>query len=470
MIKTFLIAAAIASMIGTATAQDSQNIAPAFDMQRCVNMGNSLEAPRSGEWGAPIELPDFRKIKAAGFDTVRIPVRWSEYTGSTPNYEIDADFMANVQTTVSAALDADLNVILNIHHFEEIMQQPRAEMKHLLAMWRQIGVAFADAPDSLWFEALNEPHTELKGTLMQAAQTAAILGIRETNPDRIIIIGGEDWSGINSLVTNIAPTDNNIVYTFHYYDPFDFTHQEASWLGDAMPKGTRGWGSRQDKDELASAVSVATSFKEAVGHPVFLGEFGVYDAVKASERVEWTAATREAYEEAGIPWCVWAFTNTFPIYSRESGWDPEMLSALGLEMPSEKSAARLMQPKIRTSVLSRTDITPEQNDWGTFLKYFEGVSSGTHNVLTGVAEIKAGWEIHPPHVHSEEEYLMVVEGEGTWTINGESFPAKPGDMLYAAPWESHGIRNTGDTTLKFVFWKWQSSGIPEPTAPFSVGE
>lgn len=123
------------------------------------------------------------------------------------------------------------------------------------------------------------------------------------------------------------------------------------------------------------------------------------------------------------------------------------------------------EPTIDTRVIDRKSAYKEESEWGLFVKYFEGDTLGTENVLSGTAEIKAGEEIHPPHAHKEEEYLMILEGAGTWTINGEIFEAKEGDMLYASPWDVHGVKNTGDTALKFVFWKWNSKGIDTPTAP-----
>jgi len=119
-------------------------------------------------------------------------------------------------------------------------------------------------------------------------------------------------------------------------------------------------------------------------------------------------------------------------------------------------------PKFTTQVLSRADADKEEADWGTFIKYFEGRSDGTDDVLSGIAEIKPGFEIHPPHRHGEEEYLMVLEGNGTWSVNGETFAAGPGDMLYADPWDVHGIRNTGETVLTFVFWKARPAGSTAP--------
>lgn len=118
-----------------------------------------------------------------------------------------------------------------------------------------------------------------------------------------------------------------------------------------------------------------------------------------------------------------------------------------------------------TSVISRDDAQREDADWGTFLKYFEGASWGANDVLSGVAQIKPGQEIHPPHAHAEEEYLMITEGFGTWTVNGRVFEAKSGDMLYAAPWDVHGVKNTGDTVLTFVFWKWTSTEVTPPQDP-----
>jgi len=114
-----------------------------------------------------------------------------------------------------------------------------------------------------------------------------------------------------------------------------------------------------------------------------------------------------------------------------------------------------------SSVVSQADATHEKQDVYEFFTYFSGQTAGADDVLTGVAVIKPGEQIHPPHTHAEEEYLMVIEGSGTWSLKGDTFAASAGDILYAAPWDSHGIENTGDTPLKFVVFKWRSKGLPE---------
>lgn len=313
----------------SAQADETQTVhAQNFQMKRCVNMGNALESPNGSPWGRLYSKEDYARIAQAGFDTVRIPVRWSDYTGPAPTYRIHPDFAELVDNNIRWAISNDLNIILNIHHFEEIMDKPAEQRARYKALWDQLSLRYSKLPDSVWFEVLNEPHTNLKGKDLRQLQALALQIIRGDNPERIVILGGEDWSGIRSLGSNLATDDPNVVYTFHYYDPFDFTHQQAQWLGDNMPKGKRGWGSSADKAELENAVKTATAFRDAVKRPVFLGEFGVNAPVNNTERVKWARAVKDGMEAADIPWCLWAYGNTFPLYDDESGWDKEMLSAL----------------------------------------------------------------------------------------------------------------------------------------------
>ena len=120
---------------------------------------------------------------------------------------------------------------------------------------------------------------------------------------------------------------------------------------------------------------------------------------------------------------------------------------------------------IDSAIWSEADAAREDADWGTFYTYHAGETHGTVAGLAGVAVIDPGEEIHPPHRHAEEEFLMVVEGEGTWHLLGEERRAQAGDLLYASPWDVHGITNTGDVPLRFVVWKWSGRGVESPADP-----
>ena len=129
-------------------------------------------------------------------------------------------------------------------------------------------------------------------------------------------------------------------------------------------------------------------------------------------------------------------------------------------------AAGAEAPGLATGVVDTGSARTESFDWGQLITYYAGDSYAATDSLTAVAIIKPGREIHPPHVHSEEEYLMVLEGEGTWSVQGREFPATAGDVLYAAPWDLHGISNTGTEALKFVVFKWN----PKPVEPMPAPE
>src|SRR5688572_16647338 len=92
----------------------------ALPIGKCVNMANHLEAPTETSWGRAIEDADFAVIKAASFDTIRLPVRWSAHAARTAPYAIDPAFLKRVKHLVATASNAGLNVILNLHHYEEL--------------------------------------------------------------------------------------------------------------------------------------------------------------------------------------------------------------------------------------------------------------------------------------------------------------------------------------------------------------
>lgn len=110
--------------------------------------------------------------------------------------------------------------------------------------------------------------------------------------------------------------------------------------------------------------------------------------------------------------------------------------------------------EIGSSIVKAGDAAKQQDVWGYFQSYFTGETPSTRDVLVGVASLKPGMEIHPPHTHAEEEYMMVIKGSGTWHLNGEDLPAATGDILYARPHDIHGLKNTAATELQFVVWKW----------------
>lgn len=71
---------------------------------RGINLGNALEAPAEGDWGMTLEEEYFVAIKEAGFNSVRIPIRWSTHASETPPYFIEPTFMSRVDWAIDRAL------------------------------------------------------------------------------------------------------------------------------------------------------------------------------------------------------------------------------------------------------------------------------------------------------------------------------------------------------------------------------
>jgi endoglucanase len=152
-----------------------------FRVKRCMNMGNALEAPNEGEWGYSIRQQDLQKIARAGFDTIRLPVRWDTHTANRAPYAIDAPFMARVRTVVAQAQTAGLGVIIDVHHFEKLMRQPKRQEARFLAMWTQIAETFKDTPSNVYLEILNQPTLELNMHEANALYAKVVPVIRATH-------------------------------------------------------------------------------------------------------------------------------------------------------------------------------------------------------------------------------------------------------------------------------------------------
>ena len=304
----------------------------ALPMGRCVNMANALEAPNEGEWGRRTADDDFTIIANAGFSSVRIPVRFSGHAAATAPYTIDPTFLSRVTTVVDLALAAKLNVLLDDHNYDALFANPDGERARLAGIWRQIAVALQSrSRDKLWFEIENEPHGSVTNANLVATLSPALAAIRDTNPDRPVVIGGDNYSGVDSLSWLTLPVDDYVVPTFHYYSPFEFTHQGAGWVSPAPPLG-RTYGSAADQAQLAADVQKVRSYVARTGKTPLMGEFGAYETVPVAQRAAYYKATRLAFEPVGTGACAWGFTSSFPLYDTPTkSWLPGMLDAMGVK-------------------------------------------------------------------------------------------------------------------------------------------
>ena len=297
-------------------------------IRRCMNMGGALEAPEEGLWGYTIRDKDFTTLKLAGFDTVRIPIKWSAHTDRTAPYTIDPAFLARVDHVVRTATRTGLQVIINVHHYDRLNDHPERELPRFYAIWDQLIAHYASAPHSVMFEFLNEPHSKMTIARVDELNRNLLIRVRRNDPARWVIMGGGDWGNLSGLVKTDPPYDPRAMVTFHYYSPFEFTHQGAPWAYKKVPLG-QVWGTSEDRQAVTRDLSNAARWRDLVGMPMFLGEFGVYEKVPDAQRFLWAHHVRHTSEALGFGWCHWDYATSLGVYDLQTErFKPGVLNAL----------------------------------------------------------------------------------------------------------------------------------------------
>jgi len=298
---------------------------------RGVNLGNALEAPKEGDWGMKIEAEFFPLIKQAGFDHVRLPVKWTSHTAKTEPFAIEPPFFERIDALLKQAEESKLRVVLNHHHYEELDKNPKGELPRAVAIWKQIAARYKDRGDWLYFELMNEPHEELnKDNAWTALIPPLLAAVRETNPTRPVIIGPPFWNGMWALNKFKLPDDKNLIVTVHYYNPFKFTHQGAHWVKDSQPWiGTKWTGDEKELAEITKEFDGTAAWAKEHSRPIYLGEFGAFSKADDDSRARWTRAITTEAEKRGWSWAYWEFGAGFGVYDREQkAWRESLKDAL----------------------------------------------------------------------------------------------------------------------------------------------
>jgi endoglucanase len=288
-----------------------------------VNFGNMLEAPTEGAWGLTVTDDVIEQAAAAGFASVRLPVRWSSHAGVEGPFAIDAAFMTRVESVVDRLLAKGVVVVLNMHHYRQLDgERPEAGEPgvadamvdvRFVMLWEQIAARFRDRGPKLVFELYNEPHGRLNGEPWNVLAARALRVVRRTNPERVVVIGPGGWNSAGELRLLKMPNDAHLIATVHDYAPFPFTHQGAEWVSPAPPLGVTCCSAAQ-RAEMTAPLDVARAWSAAARYPVFVGEFGAYGKADEASRVAFNRAMRDAIEARGMTWTYWEFAAGFGVY------------------------------------------------------------------------------------------------------------------------------------------------------------
>jgi endoglucanase len=311
---------------------------------------------------------DFINIKSMGADVARVPIRFHDMTGDAPDYALDPALLGWLDTAAGWAEKHGVYLILDNHSFHPVDATEESVKSVLLKVWAQIAERYKGAGKHVVYEVLNEPHGIDDG-LWGEIQGAAIETIRKADKTRAIIVGGTEYNSINKLFTIPQYSDPNLIYTFHFYDPFIFTHQGATWCRPSLAplagvpfpydaaripetpealKGTyiesslRSYEKDSAFSELCARLDRAAAFANERDVPVFCGEFGVYMVQSpAEDRVKWYEFVSQELDKRNISRASWDYFGGFGVFNGPGGdffadLNTGVVKAMGFTPPPQR--------------------------------------------------------------------------------------------------------------------------------------
>ena len=338
---------------------------------RGVNLTNWLQSkgPREIHF-TRFGIDDLRDIRELGFDVIRLPINLHSMTQDSSDYSLDPLFLFFLDQIIDWCEELGLYVILDNHSFGNDFRSNIGIDKVLIRVWSQLARHLNDRSDFVFYEILNEPYG-VDDLVWGRIQGDVIDTIRSVDEDRVVVVGPANWNSFKNLSLMPQYSDNRLIYTFHFYEPFLFTHQGANWVtpsmvsvedipfpynSESMPRvsselaGTwvgaaySGYYREGNLLHIEEQLDIAMEFAKIRDVPIFCGEFGVFNKnAPRYDRNEWYRVVRKAFEVRGIPWIMWDYKGGFGLFERGSNelydhdLNVELLENLGLTVPPQSS-------------------------------------------------------------------------------------------------------------------------------------
>ncbi len=440
------------------------------------NLGNTLEAningtPTETGWGNPTVTKDFiSKIKAAGFNSIRIPVSYLSKIGSAPNYTVDATWLNRIKEVVDYAISQDMYVMINMHGdgYKTVIgswlivdaenQEPIKEK--YAKVWEQVANKFINYDEHLIFESMNEefdgdwdnPEPEHYANLNEYNQIF-VDTVRKTggnNSARWLLIPGwntniDHTTGNYGFVipsdtyrsASIPSSEKRLAISVHYYSPWEFCGAEngstTQWGETATdPDKSLSWG---QEDYMESQFHAMYEKFVKQGYPFIVGEYGSIDKTR-------TDPSNNTYRQI--------FAKTLCSTIKKYGgvpvyWDNGFNGDNGFAIIDRKTGAATQQGIIDAIIeaLETTPdfdpdvipvlVTPTPLPTGSFTVTYDVGGSGTINVIIKnnlTNKNISGWTME--FTFPGNQKITSMWG-GTYTQNGSYVAIKNADYTSTIP-------------------------------------
>jgi len=290
-----------------------------------------------------IKKEDIDRIASWGLDHIRLPFDYPILEDDSKPFVYIEDGFEILQKTLGWCKEASLNLVLDMHmapgyafgnnNENNIIFNDETAQKRFISLWQEIAVRFKDQGDSLIFELLNEI-VDSHGDKWNKIARKAIEGIHSIDPDRYILLGGPNYNSAAGLDALDIYDDERVLYNFHYYEPFLFTHQRAVWTplknidvdqpypgkiegaeklkeyfsGQKPEQGKSLNGNTVfDKAFLENRLAPAISFSQRTGKKLYCGEYGAIDHAGLDSRINYLNDVNELFEKYNIGRACWSY-------------------------------------------------------------------------------------------------------------------------------------------------------------------
>ena len=311
---------------------------------------------------------DLRQLRAVGFRHARIAFDHAWLVDPVDARRVNPqrvdELGAALQKVSSFGLLPVVTMNADNAFLQRLLTQP-AVRDSTAAFWWSLSRALAARlpADKLVFEVLNEPATDDAAASLKVMQTLAG-AVRDAAPRHTIVVAGHKYSSVDELLALVPFQDDNLIYTFHFYEPFNFTHQGASWgwpmwtrfhdfpypsspaaMAPLLPqfdeeaRSHAAWYGQQawNRDKLAAMLDRVAAWRDQHRVVVWCSEFGVLKTyAPATSRQAWLRDTRELLEARQIGWAHFDFSQHMGLVDGVQGarqWDRGAVQALGLAAP-----------------------------------------------------------------------------------------------------------------------------------------
>ena len=299
-------------------------------------------------WSNPISDSYFKLVKDAGFNSVRIPVRW-QHNSNPETHEVSPARLAGVKEDVKLAINEGLAVVISFHWYHELMFAGNhiatlpdlyaEEKAHFASLWKQIASEFKEFPDTmLVWDILNEP-TFKDASILNEVMTLGYEAIRSVDPNKTIMFESYHAAKFADITALQLPEDGNIIFSGHYYEPYGYSHQGHGYTC----KGDDAYAMTASSDFKSYIASAQKLYPDKNGGyvPMNMGEFGVTSKSGScgdkgpsdKYRSMWAKEVIKVAEKYDISWHYWGLAGVggFEAYDKFNGlWFPGMLDAFGL--------------------------------------------------------------------------------------------------------------------------------------------